>query len=192
MKANNTSNEILNCASTLIISGGYNGFSYADISKVVGVRNATIHHHFPSKSSLVRALVVNYRWQVQMGIAALESKVSDADELLKAYIQYWENCISDSSAPFCMCALLATQLPVLPDEVAIEVRIHFKTLSDWLSSVLERGVMQGNIRINSSAKIEAEVFMATVHGAMISARAYEDAKIFGVITNPLLERLLKI
>lgn len=192
MKPNNTSDEIINCARTLIISGGYNGFSYADIAKVVGVRNATIHHHFPTKSNLVRALIVNYRWEAQLGIAELERNVPEPVEQLRAYIQYWESCIADSSAPFCVCALLATQLPVLPEEVALEVRAHFGTLSTWLASVLERGVAQGKIRLTTSASIEAEGFMATVHGAMLSARAYDDAKIFGVITQPLLKRLLEI
>ncbi|GGI55005.1 TetR/AcrR family transcriptional regulator [Oxalicibacterium solurbis] len=191
MKLNSTSDEILHCARSLIISGGYNGFSYADISKVVGVRNATIHHHFPNKSNLVRTLVVNYRWEAQLGIAELERNVPDAVEQLRAYIQYWESCISDNSAPFCVCALLATQLPVLPEEVAFEVSAHFRTLSDWLASVLERGAAQGSIRLTSSARIEADSFMATVHGAMLSARAYDDAKIFGAITHPLLDRLLK-
>lgn len=31
--------------------------------------------------------------------------------------------------------------------------------------------------------------MATIHGAMLSARAYGDPRMFGVITAPLLERL---
>jgi TetR/AcrR family transcriptional repressor of nem operon len=31
--------------------------------------------------------------------------------------------------------------------------------------------------------------MATVHGAMLSARAYGDPKMFGTITRPLLDRL---
>lgn len=191
MKTNNTSDEIINCARSLIISGGYNGFSYADISKVVGVRNATIHHHFPTKSNLVRALVVNYRWEVQLGIAELERTLPDPVEQLRAYIQYWESCIADETVTFCVCALLATQLPILPDEVAIEVRAHFRTLSDWLASLLERGVAQGHIQLTSPAKIEAENFMATVHGAMLSARAYGDGQIFGSVTRPMLERLLK-
>lgn len=192
MKPNNTAHEILNCARSLIVLGGYNGFSYADISKVVGVRNATIHHHFPSKSSLVRALVVNYRWEVQLGMAELERNVPEPVEQLRAYIQYWQSCIADGTAPFCVCALLATELPMLPDEVALEVRTHFRTLSDWLTSILERGAAQDDIRLTASAKIEAEGFMATVHGAMLSARAYGDAKIFGVITHPLLNRLLPV
>jgi TetR/AcrR family transcriptional repressor of nem operon len=192
MKANNTSEEIINCARSLIVAGGYNGFSYADISKVVGVRNATIHHHFPTKSNLVRTLVVNYRWEVQLGMAELERNVPEPVEQLRAYIQYWESCIADGSAPFCVCALLATQLPVLPEEVAREVSAHFRTLSDWLSLVLERGVANGSIRLTASAKDEAEIFMATVHGAMLTARAYQDAKIFGVITQPSLQRLLAV
>ncbi|RQO33468.1 TetR family transcriptional regulator [Herminiimonas sp. KBW02] len=191
MKANNTSEEIINCARSLIVSGGYNGFSYADISKVVGVRNATIHHHFPTKSNLVRTLVVNYRWEVQLGMAELERNVPEPVAQLRAYIQYWESCIADGTAPFCVCALLATQLPALPEEVALEVSAHFRTLSDWLCSVLERGVANGSIRLSASAKDEAEGFMATVHGAMLSARAYGDAQIFGTITQPLLLRLLK-
>ncbi len=30
------------------MSGGYNGFSYADIAEVVGIRKTSIHHHFPT------------------------------------------------------------------------------------------------------------------------------------------------
>jgi TetR/AcrR family transcriptional regulator, transcriptional repressor for nem operon len=185
-----TADHILRCARTLIIAGGYNGFSYADISKVVGIRNASIHHHFPSKSDLVRTLVAQYRKEAEAGIAALERNVSDPGEQLRAYIGYWEACITDATAPICVCALLASQIPVLPDDVALEVRAHFRTLSAWLTSVLDRGARQGRIQIVGTAKAEAEAFMATVHGAMLSARAYGDAKMFGVVIHPLLERLL--
>jgi TetR/AcrR family transcriptional regulator, transcriptional repressor for nem operon len=192
MKSNNTAQEILNCARSLIVLGGYNGFSYADISKVVGVRNATIHHHFASKAVLVQSLVVAYREEVQLGMAALERNVPEPVDQLRAYIQYWESCIADNTGPFCVCALLATELPALPEEVALEVRAHFRSLSAWLTSVLERGAAQGRIRLTTSARSEAEGFMATVHGAMLSSRAYGDAKIFGVVTHPLLNRLLPI
>jgi TetR/AcrR family transcriptional repressor of nem operon len=33
------------------------------------------------------------------------------------------------------------------------------------------------------------MFMATTHGAMLSARAYGDATAFGAITRPLVERI---
>jgi TetR/AcrR family transcriptional repressor of nem operon len=184
-----TSDDILACARSLIVAGGYNGFSYADIADVVGLRKASIHHHFPSKVDLVRTLVARYREEAEAGIAKLELGVSDPLEQLRFYTGYWEACIADASAPFCVCALLAGQLPVLPEEVGVEVRAHFRSLSAWLTSVLERGARHGQLQLMSTPRAEAEAFMATVHGAMLSARAYGDPKMFGVVTGPLLERL---
>jgi TetR/AcrR family transcriptional repressor of nem operon len=184
-----TSDDILACARSLIVAGGYNGFSYADIADVVGIRKASIHHHFPSKVDLVRTLVARYREEAEAGMANLELQVSDPLEQLRLYAGYWEACIADASAPFCVCALLAGQLPVLPEEVGLEVRAHFRSLSAWLTSVLERGARRGQLQLMSTPRAEAEAFMAAVHGAMLSARAYGDPKIFGVVTGALLERL---
>ena len=184
-----TSDDILACARSLIVAGGYNGFSYADIADVVGIRKASIHHHFPSKVDLVRTLVARYREEAEAGMANLELQLSDPLEQLRLYAGYWEACIADASAPFCVCALLAGQLPVLPEEVGLEVRAHFRSLSAWLTSVLERGARYGQLQLMSTPRAEAEAFMATVHGAMLSARAYGDPKIFGVVTGPLLELL---
>jgi TetR/AcrR family transcriptional regulator, transcriptional repressor for nem operon len=179
--------DILSCARSLIIRGGYNSFSYADISSVVGIRKASIHHHFPSKSELVRTLVAQYREEAEAGIVELERNVSDPLDQLHAYVGYWEGCIADATHPFCVCALLASEIPVLPEAVVLEVRTHFRKLSDWLSSVLERGAAQGRLSLTGTGKSNAEMFMATVHGAMLSARVYGDAAIFGAITRPLLE-----
>ena len=184
-----TSDEILRCARSLLIRGGYNGFSYADIAKVVGIRNASIHHHFPSKAELVRTLLARYREEAQAGIAHLERQIADPAAQLDAYIGHWEACVADPSASFCVCALLAGEIPALPEEITLEVRAHFRALSAWLTSVLERGASQGRLRFAGEARIEAENILACVHGAMLSARAYGDPQIFGLITRPLLERL---
>jgi TetR/AcrR family transcriptional repressor of nem operon len=188
-KASTTSNDILACARSLIASGGYNGFSYADIADVVGIRKASIHHHFPSKVDLVTTLVKRYREAAEEGIGNLEHGVASPIEQLRAYIQYWKACIADASAPFCICALLAGELPSLPGEVAVEIRSFFRFLSGWLTSVLERGVQQGVIVLSHAPRVEAEAFMATVHGAMLSARAYGDTGVFGNIMDPQLERM---
>lgn len=185
-----TSDDILACTRSLIVAGGYNGFSYADIADVVGIRKASIHHHFPTKADLVRTLVARYRADAEAGMAKLDRQIPDALEKLRFYVRYWESCITDASAPFCICALLASQLPVLPEDVGLEVRAHFRSLSQWLASVLERGAREGQLLLTNTPRAEAEAFMATVHGAMLSARAYGDPKIFGLVTGPLLDRLV--
>ncbi|WP_337033866.1 TetR/AcrR family transcriptional regulator [Paenibacillus illinoisensis] len=184
-----TFDDILTCARSLIITGGYNGFSYADIADVVGIRKASIHHHFPSKVDLVQTLVARYRKEAEAGMENITLQVSNPLEQLQFYIGYWEACIVDASAPICVCALLASQLPILPKEVALEVRAHFRYLSTWLASVLERGSELGQIQLASSPDAEAEAFMATVHGAMLSARAYDDSNLFSLVTGTLLARL---
>lgn len=183
------SDDILACARALIVAGGYNGFSYADIADVVGIRKASIHHHFPTKADLVRTLVARYRAEAEAGMANLELQAPGALEKLRSYVRYWEACIADASAPFCVCALLASELPALPEEVGLEVRAHFRSLSAWLTSVIERGARHGELYLANTPRAEAEAFMAAVHGAMLSARAYGDPKMFGFVTGPLLDRL---
>ena len=184
-----TADDIRACARSLIIAGGYGSFSYADIAAVVGIRKASIHHHFPTKVDLVRDVVARYRQDAAAGLAALQQHVADPVAQLDAYLGYWAACIADGSASFCVCALLAAERPALPPEVAAEVSAHFRSLSSWLAAVLERGAREGRIHLVSAPDIEAEVVMASVHGAMLAARAYGDPNMFGAITRPLLARL---
>lgn len=183
-----TAAQILTHARALITEGGYSGFSYADIANQVGIRKPSIHHHFPTKADLVQVLVERYRQEAREGLAALERHISDPRLQLQHYIGYWENCIGDASAPICVCALLAGELPLLPEGVAAEVRAHFRDLSAWLASVFERGVQQGVFQLINTPRMEAEAFMATAHGAMLSARAYGEPGIFGSIMQPVLGR----
>jgi|SRR5450830_1294148 len=189
--SSNTAESILRCAQSLIIAGGYNGFSYADIAQVIGIRNASIHHHFPTKAVLVRTLVARYREEMQASVAKLEQHVSNPLEQLRAYAKFWEVCIADASSSFCVCALLASEMPILPEEIALEVRAHFRALATWLTTVFARGAQQGSLALTESAEAEADIFLATVHGAMLSARAYGDAKMFGAIVNPVLLRVAR-
>jgi TetR/AcrR family transcriptional repressor of nem operon len=191
-KISKTADDILGSAKVLIAAGGYNGFSYADIADVIGIKKASIHHHFPSKVDLVRSLVAQYRLAATEGLAQLEQGVSDPAQQLRVYIQYWETCIGDASAPFCVCALLASELPLLPEEVALEVRAHFRSLSAWMAAVFERGQQQGRLRLARAPQLEAEIFMAAVHGAMLSARAYGDPAMFGLIMQPQLDLLTAV
>jgi AcrR family transcriptional regulator len=105
---------------------------------VGGISKASIHHHFPSKAELVQTVVRRYRDEAQKGLAAIQSHISDPLAQLQAYTGYWEACIRDGSSSFCICAMLAAELPAIPEQVADEVRGHFCDLAAWLASVLER------------------------------------------------------
>jgi TetR/AcrR family transcriptional repressor of nem operon len=184
-----TAGKLMGGAAQLIMRGGYNGFSYADLAERFGIRKASIHHHFPAKADLVVAVVEQGRRLIQAQIAALEQGSPVAMERLLAYTGHWERCIADQSAPFCLAAVLAAELPNLPPEIAAAVRGHFADLARWLEGVLALGSAQGSMRLGASPAEEAEIFMATVYGAMLVARAFNDPARFGAIVEAAIQRL---
>ncbi|AKC69957.1 TetR/AcrR family transcriptional regulator [Pandoraea oxalativorans] len=184
--------EIAEHTKQLLAAGGYHGFSYADLSERVNIGKASIHHHFPSKADLVLTVVKRHRDQARDGLAALDQHVTDPTARLTAYANYWAECIRDGSMPMCICAMLAAELPMIPADIADEVRRYFDDLTAWLASVLEAGVAKGQFRLNGSALVEAQAFMSTVHGAMLTARALANvgnADAFQAIAQVAISRL---
>jgi TetR/AcrR family transcriptional repressor of nem operon len=181
--------EIVRRTTEFLAVGGYNGFSYADIAAVVGISKPSIHHHFPSKAALVQSVVARYRADAAQGMAALSAHVADPVARLEGYCGYWAECIASPQHPICICALMAGELAALPEEVAQEVRGHFADLTGWLRSVIEAGVAQGTMALADTAESEARTFMATVHGAMLAARAFGEPAMFSTIAATALHRL---
>ncbi|WP_163843230.1 TetR/AcrR family transcriptional regulator [Pseudoxanthomonas sacheonensis] len=181
--------EILQRTNELLASGGYNGFSYADIAQLVEVRKASIHHHFPAKADLVKATVARHREATQRGLQALDESTPDPFARLVTYSRYWADCIQASNPPICICALLAAELPAVPAEVADEVKAHFKDLHTWLTLTMEQGVAQGKMQLSDTPSAEASMFMASIHGAMLSARATGNAPLFWEIAKTATNRL---
>jgi TetR/AcrR family transcriptional repressor of nem operon len=157
-----TADRILQTAKTLISDLGYSAFSYADIAEAVQIR-------------------------IQ-GTQLLTQKIDDPLARLNAYVQYWEDCIRDKTQPFCIAALLAAEVPSLPEEVRFEVQQHFLVLSGWIRETLEEGVRKRTLKLQGTPEGEAETFMATVHGAMLSARALGNCDVFHTVTTSALQR----
>src|SRR5262249_3734940 len=95
----------------------------------------------------------------------------------------------DASAPICICAMLGAEAPSLPPEVAWEVRLHFNHLVGWLESVIAEGEAGQIFRLQTTPAAEAQAFMATVHGALLSARACDNPALFELIVGAALQRL---
>ncbi len=184
-----TANKLISEASQLIVNAGYNGFSYADLAERLGIRKASIHHHFPSKVDLVVAVVKRQRVAIRAQIEALESGTPDAMAQLLAYVDYWKRCIEDQSAPFCLAGVLAVELPGLPPAVGAAVRGHFNDLGDWLKRVMTLGIEQGTIRLELEPETSSQFFQTAIYGAMVMARAYDDPGKFNFVVDAFLARM---
>ncbi|SDB90812.1 TetR/AcrR family transcriptional regulator, transcriptional repressor for nem operon [Paraburkholderia lycopersici] len=170
---------------------GYNGFSYADIAEAIDIRKASIHHHFPAKTDLVIAVLNEWQEAFDADAASLLAGGADAVVQLHAYIGHWERCIADDTAPFCVAGMLGAELPSLPEEVAQGVTAFFGNLASWLERVLESGVKDNLIKLDSSVQTEAVTLVSVVYGAMLAARAYGGVALFKDVAEGAVQRLVK-
>ena len=184
--------EIMANTRQLLTVGGYTSFSYADLAERVGIRKASIHHHFPSKEDLVHAVVQEYRAEARAGMEAMDQQIHDPLIKVKGYADFWSACIKDGTSSFCICVMLAVELPTLPADIAAEVTGHFSDLSDWLASLLRAGETQGVFKLNETAEVEASALMAGIHGAMLAARAFNNPLVFDQIAWPLINKIIKV
>lgn len=184
-----TAERILDAANTLLIDRGYSAFSYADIADTVKIRKASIHHHFPTKAGLVAAVLRRHRARISEGMKALDDQIENPLVRIKNYFKYWEGCIERQTLSFCIGALLGAEMPSLPEEVQAEVHLHFSMLTDWFERTLKAGSKARVIHLQGTVATEAQMLIAVLHGAMLSARATNNCDVFRSLSQSEMNRI---
>jgi|HubBroStandDraft_2_1064218.scaffolds.fasta_scaffold100262_2 TetR/AcrR family transcriptional repressor of nem operon len=184
-----TAERILDAANALLIDRGYSAFSYADVAEAVKIRKASIHHHFPTKAGLVVAVLRRHRARILEGMKALDDQIETPLGRIKNYFKYWEGCIEGRTLSFCIGALLGTEMPSLPEEVQAEVRLHFSMLTEWFERTLKAGTKVRTIHLQGTVATEAQMLIAVLHGAMLSARATNNCDVFRSLSQAALNRI---
>ena len=164
-----TRQKILDQAEALFQERGFNGFSYADISSPLGVKNAAIHYHYPTKADLGAAVVQRYRERLRSYTGHLDDKYgSDPVRLLDGYIAIPRSFL-DKSELGCPMGILEAEYPNLPDGMQQQTLALADELRQWLTRILERGRKLGTFRFEGPAKEKALLVAAALQGAMLMA-----------------------
>lgn len=166
--------QILDAAQEMVQTRGYNGFSYADVSAEVGLRKASIHYHYPSKTDLCLALVNRYREDAARKRAWIDSYAEGADHKLVLYAQIKRDMLRDGGR-MCLCGALALDLLSLPEPVKLGVGAYFTESESWLCIVLEEGRAAQSLHFEGGADAQAQALQSGLAGAMLLARAHGDA-----------------
>ncbi|MBU2533881.1 MAG: TetR/AcrR family transcriptional regulator [Alphaproteobacteria bacterium] len=167
----NTSEEILDIAEMLIETRGYSAISYQDISEQLGIRKASIHYHFPSKTDLGAAVVERYMQRFEQALAELEGDASKtAMQMFEAYtVPYME--FADTPDRICLCGALAGEILALPAPVRALVQRHFVLHQEWLARLLRRGARSGEFNFPGQPPRMARHVLAALQGALLIKRA---------------------
>ena len=180
--------RILDAAQEMVQTRGYNGFSYADVSAEVGLRKASIHYHYPSKTDLCLALVARYREEAGRKREWIDGYAEGADHKLVLYAHVKRDMLRDGGR-ICLCGALTLDLLTLPDSVRAEVRAYFAESELWLAAVLEEGRAAEALHFEGSAPGEAQALQSALAGAMLMARVHQDVDRYCAAAHSHLARL---
>ena len=155
---------------------GFSAFSYADLAEAVGIRKASIHHHFPGKEDLGVAIVSAYAQAFSDRLRQFDSDLPDPVARMEAFIGIYREALKSGLG--CLCGVMAAELPNLPRAIQSSVRQFFKLNLHWLEKTLADGAKSGRLRRDIDPAQQARTVLAALQGALAVARAMRDRKAF--------------
>ncbi|POZ60416.1 TetR/AcrR family transcriptional regulator [Chromobacterium alticapitis] len=179
---NDTRKRILDLAEELLLTRGFNGFSYQHISSELGVRNAAIHYHFPKKNDLGVELIQRYRRRFQRFIE--QQAEWSAQEQLESYFglsdQYYQQ-----HKQICPSGIFSTEFQTLPEDMQSEAAAFIDEMRQWAVSIVRKGREAGSMRYAGTPEAVGMMLFAALQGGLQLARIDEGAL-------PLLKQQVRV
>lgn len=172
VRLNDTREQIMDRAAQLLMSRGYNGFSYRDISTHLGVKNAAIHYHFPAKTDLALALIDEYRKVLRKSTAEFMAYGGSALPQLEGFFAFTRQ---QCQLGRCICPFGAFSIDYndLPEAVQKATRSFMEESMRWLTRVMQVGRESGEFSFEGEPRAMALVVLSSLQGARQLARIHE-------------------
>lgn len=172
----NSKEAILAAARQSAQAHGYGGLNFRDLADEVGIKAASIYHHFPSKADLGQAVARRYWEDTKDDLETLLSKASDPLSALRNYPHIFRRSL-ESANKLCLCSFMSAEFDDLPEPVKKEVQTFADVNVAWLSEVLSA------TRVVPPKKSEerARAIFAAIAGAQLMARSRSDISLFDTL-----------
>lgn len=158
-----TRDALVQAAESLMRTKGYAAFSYADLTEVVGIRKASIHHHFPTKEALGIAIVEDYIARVCGDFERIEKEHQDLAGRLAAFFRLFRASSEGGLLP--LCGALAAEMAALPSGLQMLTHRFFNVQLKWLTAILDKGVANGEIPLGRGTRQKAFLLLSVLEGA---------------------------
>jgi TetR/AcrR family transcriptional repressor of nem operon len=159
-----TREQILGVARGLIETRSYLGFSFQDVADAVGIRKASLYHHFSTKEALGIAVIRQATHFFKDWDAA---RVRTPKDALESYFRMYRNTLRAGSG-MCPAGALAPGWDCINEELRQAVQELRNTQVMWLTGVLG-ALLPARQKGASVASLAAYVF-SVCQGALLSAR----------------------
>ncbi len=187
-KIENSKRTILNLAESMLQDRGFNGFSYAHIASELGVKNAAIHYHFPTKEDLSIAVIQRYRERFRLWVNNSRVKDLSPEEKLDWFFNIYASMRADKGK-VCLVGSMEAEFNSIPAGLQGEVQTLHKEMLDWLRETLTEGRDAGVFHFNGEPANKAALIMSTLQGGLQMARALGTKKFRDILDQIKLDLL---
>ena len=160
-----TKAALLKVAETQMRSKGYSAFSYADLAAQIGIRKASIHHHFPTKECLGAELIKDYVQRFDATLRAIEAAHADPLLRLRVFARLFITSADEGLLP--LCGALAAEMAALPSSLQGLTRVFFESQLDWLQVTLNSAVRYHRGELVKSVETCAFMLLGSLEGASL-------------------------
>ena len=174
--SSNSKEAILAAARKMAQAHGYGGLNFRDLAAEVGIKAASIYHHFPSKAELGAAVAKRYWQDTAAALDALLAEAGDPRFALRRYPETFRWAL-ESGNRLCLASFMAAEADDLPDAVRTEVRTFADINVAWLSKVLSAAAVVKS----GESEARARAIFAAVGGAQLMARSRSDISLFDAL-----------
>ena len=172
-----TKTRLLDSAEKAARRRGFDGFSYADLATDVGIRKASIHHHFAGKATLAVALMQRYYSDLETVCAEIDQKHTTGAARLSALIERYHGALEGGQS-LCLCVSFSTSTKSLSVETIAEMNRFRSMMIDWIEKGFALGARDGTIANVGDPAMEAAAALPLLEGAQLAARVAEDPQRF--------------
>jgi TetR/AcrR family transcriptional repressor of nem operon len=172
----NSKEAILAAARQSAQAHGYSGLNFRDLADEVGIKAASIYHHFPSKADLGAAVARRYWEDTTADLDAMLAEASEPVRALRQYPQIFRRSLERDNR-LCLCSFMSAEYDDLPEPVKKEVQAFADVNVAWLSKVLSSAGVVGPRKSEERAR----AIFAAVAGAQLMARSRSDVSLFDAL-----------
>ncbi len=172
-----TRERIMTAARATVQAHGYNGLSFRDLAREIGIKSASVHYHFPTKGDLGAELARRYSENAQTKLDAISASTPDPAACLQRYAAIFRQALEKNNR-MCLCGILAAEYDELPDAVRTEVRAFGDVNIAWLAMVLGR---VDEPRDAEATRQWAVSLFAAISGAQLVARSRNDLALYDAV-----------
>jgi TetR/AcrR family transcriptional repressor of nem operon len=162
--------EVLDLAEDLLLNRGFNGFSYANISSALKIKNAAIHYYFPAKADLGLAIIQRARERFASWTQDERMSGKSAKEKLEAFFRSYLKFL-EAGQQVCLGGALETDFKTLPPEMQVQTQKFASDILVWMEGVLEEGRGKRIFFYPGEARDQALLILSSLQGALQMTRA---------------------